>query len=48
MRAWQGLVRATTGLLATLDNELRAEHGLTLGDYEVLVHLSEAPDRASG
>jgi DNA-binding MarR family transcriptional regulator len=46
MRAWRGLVSATTGLLATLDNELQAAHGLTLGDYEVLVHLSEAPGRA--
>ncbi len=46
MEAWRGLVRSTTGLLATLDNELQAEHGLTLGDYEVLVHLSEAPDFA--
>lgn len=46
MRAWRGLVRSTTGLLAVLDNELQAEHGLTLGDYEVLVHLSEAPDYA--
>src|SRR5262245_15929932 len=44
MRAWQTLVSTTTGLLAVLDNELRAAHGLTLGDYEVLVHLSEAPD----
>jgi DNA-binding MarR family transcriptional regulator len=46
MLAWRGLVRSTTGLLAVLDNELQAEHGLTLGDYEVLVHLSEAPDHA--
>jgi DNA-binding MarR family transcriptional regulator len=46
MRAWRGLVQAATGLLAVLDNELQAEHGLTMGDYEVLVHLSEAPDRA--
>jgi DNA-binding MarR family transcriptional regulator len=46
MEAWRGLVRSTTGLLAVLDNELQAEHGLTLGDYEVLVHLSEAPDSA--
>ena len=35
MLAWQSLVRATTGLLAMLDNDLRAEHGLTFGDYEV-------------
>jgi DNA-binding MarR family transcriptional regulator len=46
MRAWRGLVHSTTGLLAVLDNELQAEHGLSLGDYEVLVHLSEAPDQA--
>ena len=46
MRAWRGLVQATTGLLAILDNELQAAHGLSLGDYEVLVHLSEAPDRS--
>jgi DNA-binding MarR family transcriptional regulator len=46
MRAWQGLVRSTTGLLAMLDNELQAEHGLSLGDYEVLVHLSNEPDHA--
>jgi DNA-binding MarR family transcriptional regulator len=46
MRAWRGLVQAATGLLAVLDNELQAEHGLTLGDYEVLVHLSEAPAQA--
>lgn len=46
MRAWRGLVSSTTALLAVLDNELQTEHGLTLGDYEVLVHLSDAPDRA--
>jgi DNA-binding MarR family transcriptional regulator len=46
MLAWRGLVRSTTGLLAVLDNELQREHGLSLGDYEVLVHLSEAPGRA--
>jgi DNA-binding MarR family transcriptional regulator len=46
LAAWRALIRTTTGLLATLDNELQAAHGLSLGDYEVLVHLSEAPDRA--
>jgi DNA-binding MarR family transcriptional regulator len=46
MLAWRSLVHATTGLLAVLDNELQAAHGLSLGDYEVLVHLSEAPDGA--
>jgi DNA-binding MarR family transcriptional regulator len=46
MRAWRGLVKSTTSLLAVLDNELQTEHGLSLGDYEVLVHLADAPDRA--
>jgi len=46
MHAWRSLVQATTGLLAVLDNELQAAHGLSLGDYEVLVHLSEEPGRA--
>jgi len=46
MQAWRRLVTSTTGLLAVLDNELQAEHGLSLGDYEVLHFLSEAPGRA--
>ena len=46
MLAWRSLLHATTGLLAMLDNDLRAEHGLTFGDYEVLVHLSEEPGHA--
>jgi DNA-binding MarR family transcriptional regulator len=46
MLAWRSLVHASTGILAVLDNELQAAHGLSLGDYEVLVHLSEAPARA--
>ena len=43
LRSWQALINVTSGVLATLDNELRAEHGLSLGEYEVLAHLSEAP-----
>jgi DNA-binding MarR family transcriptional regulator len=46
MRAWRALIRASTGLLATLDNELRQAHGLALGDYEVLARLSDAPEHA--
>lgn len=45
-RAWRTLVTRTYSLLADLDRELQAEHGLTLGDYEVLAMLSEAPDRS--
>ena len=46
MRSWRALIEVTTGVLATLDTELRAEHGLSLGEYEVLVHLSEEPDHS--
>ena len=44
MRAWRTLLDVTTGVMATLDGELRAEHGLSLGEYEVMVLLSEAPE----
>jgi DNA-binding MarR family transcriptional regulator len=43
MRSWRALIEVTTGVMATLDGELRSEHGLSLGEYEVLVHLSEEP-----
>ena len=46
MRAWRVLLTASTSLLATLDNELQAEEGLSLGEYEVLVLLADAPDDA--
>lgn len=46
LKAWRALISTTTGLLASLDNELQAAHNLSLGDYEVLVILSEAPDHA--
>jgi DNA-binding MarR family transcriptional regulator len=32
--------------MASLDGELRIEHGLSLGEYEVLALLSEAPDHS--
>ncbi len=32
-------------LAAALDRELQDERGLSLSSYEVLVHLSEAPER---
>ena len=44
-RAWRALVVASTRLKAVLDAELMATHGLSFGDYEVLVVLSEAPER---
>src|SRR5689334_23104325 len=46
MRSWRALIDVTTGVLATLDAELRAEHGLSLGEYEVLARLSEEPEHS--
>lgn len=44
MRAWRELLRSHADLLALLDRQLDAEHGLSLAEYEVLAVLSEAPD----
>lgn len=46
MQAWKALITVTTGVMATLDTELQAEHGLSLGEYEVLVHISESPEHS--
>ncbi|MCP5030084.1 MAG: MarR family transcriptional regulator [Actinomycetia bacterium] len=43
--AWRGLVDGAGLLLRVLDEELKTLHNLDFGDYEVLVVLSEAPDR---
>lgn len=44
--AWVTMLRASVLLLQRLDDELQQAHGLSLNDYEVLAHLSEAPDGA--
>ena len=42
--AWRGLLRVHASVLKALDAELEAAHGLPLTSYEVLIHLSEAPE----
>jgi DNA-binding MarR family transcriptional regulator len=44
-RLWRAWVTASTLLPDTLSRELQERHGLSLADYEVLVHLSERPER---
>jgi DNA-binding MarR family transcriptional regulator len=44
MRTWRELLRAHSCLMARLDRELEAEHGMSLADYEVLAVLSSLPD----
>ncbi len=41
--AWSGFLRMQAQLLRTLNAELRAEHGITLSEYEVLLFLDWPP-----
>ncbi|MGA5441557.1 MarR family winged helix-turn-helix transcriptional regulator [Streptomyces griseoincarnatus] len=43
--AWTGLISLVLLLPGKLESPLRQEHGLTLFEYLVLSHLSEAPQR---
>lgn len=42
---WRAYIVGTTLLVDTLDRELRQNHGLSMSEYEILVRLSECPDR---
>src|SRR6201994_4385823 len=44
-RAWRTYLRMSSLLPAALNRELQQDSGLTLPEYEVLVQLSEAPQR---
>ncbi len=43
--AWRGWLDMYRLLIPALDRQLQADSSASLTDYEVLVHLSEAPDR---
>lgn len=43
MSAWHALIRSHNRVMRRLEAELEAEQGLSLPAYEVLAHLSEAP-----
>ena len=45
MEVWRAFIAVSLAVRAELDAELVAAHGLTEGDYAVLVNLSEAPER---
>jgi DNA-binding MarR family transcriptional regulator len=45
MAAWRTYIETYSDLIAAIERDL-AEHDLTLGDYQVFVYLSEAPDRS--
>jgi DNA-binding MarR family transcriptional regulator len=44
LAAWRGFLRVHAALTKHLDAELTAVHGLPLSSYEVLLHLSDAPE----
>lgn len=44
-RAWRAYVGSHALLIAELNRRLVAVAGITIADFEVLVHLSEAPDQ---
>ena len=45
MLIWRAFLYCSSGVLRHLGTSIKAASGLTLDDYEVLVHLSEADDR---
>jgi DNA-binding MarR family transcriptional regulator len=45
IQTWVALLRAHATSIRRFNAELVSEHGLTLNDYEVLLHLSRAEDR---
>jgi DNA-binding MarR family transcriptional regulator len=45
LEAWRSYLQSHASIVRVLDAELLAEHGMTTRDYEVLLYLSQAPDR---
>ncbi|MEO3786012.1 MarR family transcriptional regulator [Actinocorallia sp. B10E7] len=43
-RAWRSYLRMQNRLTAELNRRLQTASGLSLADYDVLVHLTDAPD----
>src|SRR2546430_1509461 len=44
LEAWVSFLRAHAAITRQLNADLLNEHGLTLNDYEVLLHLARAED----
>jgi DNA-binding MarR family transcriptional regulator len=41
--AWRGMLEVHARVIRELDSQMRAEHGLSLSAYEVLMFLADAP-----
>ncbi len=46
LETWRAFLMAHALLTRRLDEDLRAEEGLTLGEYSALLQVAEAPDHA--
>ncbi len=46
MTAWANFLRAHSAVTRELNADLAQAHGLTINDYEVLLHLAQAEERA--
>ena len=46
LKAWRGFITTYARVVPRLDEELAAAHGLSLNQYEALLRLNLAPDRA--
>ncbi|MFI0448249.1 MarR family winged helix-turn-helix transcriptional regulator [Actinomadura sp. 6N118] len=44
-RDWRAFVDGSVRLTELLDRDLKTKHGLSVSEYEILVRLSEAPER---
>src|SRR5215469_17871379 len=44
--AWRGFIVATQTLFSAVEAQLQRESGIPHGYYEILVNLSEAPERS--
>jgi DNA-binding MarR family transcriptional regulator len=44
LRAWRGMLEVHAAVTRELDAQMRAEHGLSVSAYEVLMFLADTPD----
>ncbi len=44
IKLWEGISRAHTSMTAAIEKDMLPKTGITLGWYEVLAHLSHAPN----
>jgi DNA-binding MarR family transcriptional regulator len=44
LAAWRGMLQVHAQIARALDGQMRAEHGLSVSSYEVLMFLADAPE----